>query len=347
MEYMRGLFHRAPADFLLASEEVLTRGVGLGLSPPTVRVNIFDPPAVLVGYNQDVYEEVNVEEAMKLGFSVNRRPSGGGAILMYEDSPGWEIWLPQSLVEGLDIGQIYVELAKIPLIALRYLGIENARLRGKNDIEVGGRKISGTGLYIHARGRTFCGTVLLDFNTRLMLQLLRLPIEKMSDKDVETFEKRIVTAREILGSKPSVRDVLEAFRRAVGDVLKVEVADGDLNEWELGELQRTVEKYRSSNWIYGYKATDGRTFTKICKYKTAAGLLRIHVKVFENILEQILLTGDFFAYPSTAIHELEANLKWIAVDDVHQKVIEFADRMTIHGLSIYELANLIENCIKD
>ncbi|MEM3967369.1 MAG: hypothetical protein QXK04_06325, partial [Ignisphaera sp.] len=115
----------------------------------------------------------------------------------------------------------------------------------------------------------------------------------------------------------------------------------------LGELQRTVEKYRSSNWIYGYKATDGRTFTKICKYKTAAGLLRIHVKVFENILEQILLTGDFFAYPSTAIHELEANLKWIAVDDVPQKVIEFADRMTIHGLSIYELANLIENCIKD
>ncbi|MEM0005699.1 MAG: biotin/lipoate A/B protein ligase family protein [Ignisphaera sp.] len=347
MEYMRGLFHRAPADFLLASEEVLTRGVGLGLSPPTVRVNIFDPPAVLVGYNQDVYEEVNVEEAMKLGFSVNRRPSGGGAILMYEDSPGWEIWLPQSLVEGLDIGQIYVELAKIPLTALRYLGIENARLRGKNDIEVGGRKISGTGLYMDSGGIMFCGTVLLDFNTRLMLQLLRLPIEKMSDKDVETFEKRIVTAREILGSKPSVRDVLEAFRRAVGDVLKVEVADGDLNEWELGELQRTVEKYRSSNWIYGYKATDGRTFTKICKYKTAAGLLRIHVKVFENILEQILLTGDFFAYPSTAIHELEANLKWIAVDDVPQKVIEFADRMTIHGLSIYELANLIENCIKD
>lgn len=344
---MRVLFHRAPADFLLASEEVLTRGVGLGLSPPTIRVNIFDPPAVLVGYNQDVYEEVNVEEALNLGFSVNRRPSGGGAILMYEDSPGWEIWLPLSLVGRLDVGQIYVELAKIPLTALRYLGIEGVRLRGKNDIEVGGRKISGTGLYMDSGGIMFCGTILLDFNTRLMLRLLKLPVEKISDKDVKTFEERIVTAREILGFKPPIRDVVEAFRRAVGDLLKVEVVDGDLNEWELGELQKTVEKYRSSDWIYGYRAVDGRTFTKVCRYKTTAGLLRIHVKVYENILEQILLTGDFFAYPHTAIHELEANLKWIAVDEVPQKVREYADRVTIHGLPIQELANLIESCIED
>ncbi|MCS7111658.1 MAG: biotin/lipoate A/B protein ligase family protein [Ignisphaera sp.] len=346
MKYVRMLFHRAPADFLLASEEVITKAVGLGISPPTVRVNVFDPPAVLVGYNQDVYEEVNVEEALKLGFSINRRPSGGGTILMYWDTPGWEIWLPSSHLSGMGIEQIYEELSKIPLAALKYLGIEEVRFRGKNDIEVRGRKISGTGLYSDFGGLMFCGTILLDFNARLMLNLLKLPVEKISDKDVKTFEERIITAREILGSKPTIERVVEAFRNAVSDVLGVDAVDGDLSEWELEEVQRATERYRSSDWIYGQRSTGGKTFTRVCRYKTQAGLLRVHVKVYEGVVEQLMLTGDFFVYPHTALHELEAQLKWVAVESIPNILAAFRGRIAIHGLSIDELNSLIKKCVE-
>jgi len=346
MNRIREFYHRASADFLLASEEVITRAVGLKISPPTIRINVFDPPAILIGYNQDIYEEINLDEAVKLGFNINRRPTGGGTIIMYSNTPGWEIWLPSSMINTISIDQIYQELIKIPLTALRYLGIENARQRGKNDIEVKGRKISGTGLYMDSNGIMLCGTILLDFDVKLMLRVLKLPIEKISDKDIKTFEERIITVKEVLGFKPSVEDVRNAFRKAVAEVFKTDVVEGHLNEWELKEMQSVIERYRSSEWIYSYRSTNNKSSTKICINKTSAGLIRIHVKVFEGVVEQILITGDFFAYPQGSIQELEANLKWISIEDVYHVVTEFRDKMTIHGISIYELANLIKNCIE-
>lgn len=343
---IRILFRKAPADYLLATEEVITRAVGLNISPPTLRVNVFDPPAVLVGYSQDVYEEVNLEEAVKLGFHVNRRPTGGGAILMYEDTPGWEIWLPASMLSTIGVEQMYVELSKIPLTALEYLGVKGAKLRGKNDIEVHGRKISGTGLYMDSGGVLFCGTMLLDFNAKLMLKLLKLPVEKISDKDIKVFEERLITLKEILGFKPAVKDVLEAFKKAVREVLNASVIEGDLNEWEVKELQSVIEKYRSHEWIYGLRFTLDKSFTKICKYKTPAGLLRIHLKLFENTVEQVIITGDFFSYPQNALNELEAQLKWIHVDDIPHYVLKFDSSVKIPGLTLRELADLIKKCVE-
>lgn len=343
---IRWLFHKAAADFLLASEEVITRAVGLEFSPPTARLNIFDPPAVLIGYNQDVYEEVNVDESKRLGFHVNRRPTGGGTIVMYEDTPGWEIWLPIAILNTIDVKQMYVKLAEIPLRALRYIGIE-ARLRGKNDIEVGGRKISGTGLYTDSGGLMFCGTLLLDFDVRLMLRLLKLPIEKISDKEVKTFEERITTVKQILGRKPSINEVANAFKKAVAEVLGADVVDGELNKWELEELGHVLERYRSCEWVYGFRSASSAKFTKICTYKTAAGLVRIHVKVFEDVIEQIIITGDFFVYPPNALYELESHLKWSRVDEVPQLIMKFSNSIRILDLSLSELAQLVMKCLRE
>jgi lipoate-protein ligase A len=346
MNTWRFLLHRAPDDYLLATEEVLTKGVGLRKSPPTVRVNIFDPPAVLIGFNQDVYEEVNVDLAKELGFRVNRRPSGGGTILMYEDTPGWELWIPKDYVASLDISSMYEYLIRIPIKAFHNLGVTKATFRPKNDIEVNGRKISGTGIYTEYDGVLFCGTVLLDFNVELMLKLLKLPIEKLSDKVVKSFEERLTTVKRELGFKPSIDDVVVAFKKAVKDVLNVDLVDGDLNEWELMELEGVIRKYRSVEWVYGFRRGSG--FNRVCTYKTPAGLLRIHVKVFEDVLESILITGDFFTYPNTLIYDVEARLKWVRIDDVVEVLERFGKEVNgaIHGLSFRELGNYIVSCCR-
>lgn len=211
MEEWRFLFHREPSDFLLASEEVITRSVGRGEAPPAVRVNVFDPPAVLVGCHQCLHAEVDLEKARERGFDVNRRPTGGGAILMYEDAPGWEIWIPEDFVKGLEIEQIYEELSKPVVYALRELGVD-AKFRPKNDIEVSGRKISGMGVYAEAGGVMLCGTLLLDFDVRTMLEVLKLPVEKISDKAIRTFEERITTVAREVGRKPSLDEVRELIR---------------------------------------------------------------------------------------------------------------------------------------
>ena len=51
--------------------------------------------------------------------------------MMYEDAPGWEIWIPEDFARGLGIEQIYEELSKPVVRALRELGVE-AKFRPKN-----------------------------------------------------------------------------------------------------------------------------------------------------------------------------------------------------------------------
>lgn len=347
MRGWRFIFHRAPDDFLLATEEVLTKGVGTGNSPPTLRVNIFDPPSVLIGFNQDVFEEVRVEVAKELGYRINRRPTGGGAIIMNEDTPGWEIWLPKNMLSSLDISSIYSELIRIPVKAFHYLGITNAKFRPKNDIEVEGRKISGTGVYVEHDGVLFCGTVLLDLDVELMLKVLKLPIEKISDKAIKSFEERVTTIKRELGYKPHINEVINSFKRAVKEVLNIDVVDGELNEWELNELGEIIKRYRSDEWVYGFRRGSG--YTKVCTYKTSAGLFRIHVKVFEGVLESAVITGDFFTHPNSLINEVEAALKWTHVDDIAKVLEEIArekPNYMIHGLTLNELANYIVSCCR-
>jgi len=128
----RFLLHKSSSDFILATEEVITRSVGIGVAPITIRVNVFEPPAVLIGFNQDIYEEVNIDEVRRCNFDLNRRPTGGGTILMYEDTPGWEIWVPENL-PGLpsSVEDRYRFLIQIPLRALHKLGIKEAKFRPK------------------------------------------------------------------------------------------------------------------------------------------------------------------------------------------------------------------------
>ncbi|MCS7139469.1 MAG: lipoate--protein ligase [Candidatus Nezhaarchaeota archaeon] len=339
----RFLLHRAPDDFLLATEEVVTEAVGLGKAPPTARINIFDPPAVLIGFNQDVHEEVNIEVARQLGLRINRRPSGGGAILMYEDAPGWELWIPKAMVSNLTVSEMYEHLIRVPLKAFHNLGVTNAKFRPKNDIEVEGRKISGTGIYVDSDGVLFCGTILLDFDVELMLKVLKLPIEKLSDKEVKSFEERITTIKRVLGYKPTMEEVIDSFKRAVREVMKVELVDGDLNDFELSLLNERIEKYRSHEWIY--ESRRGSGFMNVCTYKTPAGLIRVHVKVFNGIIENIMITGDFFTYPNNLVSEIESRLKWTRVKDVKEELSRV--KGFIHGLSVDELSEYIIKCCSE
>ncbi|NPA97253.1 MAG: lipoate--protein ligase family protein [Crenarchaeota archaeon] len=341
----RLLFHRAPQSFLLASEEALTRSVGEKRAPITARLNIFDPPAVLVGYSQDVFEEVNVEEARRLGFEIGRRPTGGGAIVMdREATPGWEVWIPRDFPKlPSDVEGMYRFLSAVPIEALRYLGID-ARFRPKNDIEVSGRKISGTGLYTDGKGVMYCGTFLLDLDVSKMLRVLRIPIEKISDKAVKEVSRRIVTAREILGRVPPIERVLEALKHGVESALGVELELGDLNDYEKKLVAELEPRYRSEEWIYGFRRCQG--FDRVCMYKTRGGLLRIHVKVSSGVLTQVMISGDMFVYPSRAVLDLEAFLKHTPVESIVEEVERFfrESKSVVYGISPRELGELIARC---
>ncbi|MHA1581019.1 MAG: lipoate--protein ligase family protein [Candidatus Baldrarchaeia archaeon] len=63
----------------MALDDVILECKARNLIPNTVRLLRFRPPAVLVGYHQNVEQEVRLDYVKEKGIDVNRRITGGGA----------------------------------------------------------------------------------------------------------------------------------------------------------------------------------------------------------------------------------------------------------------------------
>lgn len=333
------------AKYIHASQEAIIEGVKEGKSPPTVRIEFFKPSAITIGCYQNVYEEVNVREAKKYGLDIMRRLTSGGAVLQSQDAAAWDIYILDTWPDLPPVIEDSFEYLSKPAIEFFRMMEIDARFRLKNDIEVGGKKISGVAQH-RENGVVFhSGTLLLDFDVSLMMKVLKLPTEKLGDKAIKSFEERITTVKREKGFKPSFEKVVDTFKKAVGKVFNVKLEDGRLNNFEKSVLAETLKKYNSRKWVYGLRCCNGYTSTYIVK--TPAGLMRIHGKISGNILESLLITGDFFIYPQRTIYDLEAYLKWTRVDEISDKVREFFEerKANIIGLSQADLASILEKAL--
>ena len=75
----------------MALDDVILTCKARKLVPNTLRLLQFNPPAVLVGYHQNLEHEVRMDFVRNNGIDVNRRLTGGGAIYFDSNSLGWEI----------------------------------------------------------------------------------------------------------------------------------------------------------------------------------------------------------------------------------------------------------------
>jgi lipoate-protein ligase A len=345
--------YMAPAAHIHASQEVITRAVGRGIAPPTFRIVIYEPPAITIGFFQDPFEEVNIEEAKKLGIDIMRRPTGGGAVLMMGpsgsiDVPGWEIYIPEHYDPKLkDIDGSFELLSQPAILCLQELGLK-AFFRPKNDIEVGGRKIAGIGQYRDSGGILHTGTLLVDFDVELMLKLLKIPVEKLRDKGVKSFGERVTWVKRELGFKPSLVEIEKMFVKAIENFFGIKLAYGTLTTQEMLDFEETLKRYISPEWTYSAKLHQ-HVFNVVQEIKTSAGLIRVHAKIAGDVIEYILFTGDFFIYPQEALYDLEAYLKWSRIDEVEHRIKEFLNKKNarIPGIEVNQFAEIIYSLLKD
>jgi len=189
----------------MALDDVILRCKSNNLIPNTIRFLQFDPPAVLVGYHQDVEHEVRLDYVKKNRIDVNRRATGGGAIYFDKTALGWEIVASKdSLPRYQGMEGLFRVMCEDPVHALNMLGI-GAAFRPKNDIEVDGRKISGTGGVEWDEAFLFQGTLLVDFDVETMVRALRIPIVKLKDKELGSARERVTCIKSELGYQPSYR----------------------------------------------------------------------------------------------------------------------------------------------
>jgi len=300
----------------MALDEALLELKGRGRTPNTIRFLQFSPRAILVGFHQAVAEEVRTGYCEAQGIQINRRVTGGGAIFFDESQLGWEVICEKDF---FDLGYVNDKLFKVlcdPVVtALARWGLE-AAFRPRNDIEIAGRKISGTGGTESEEAFLFQGTMLVDFDVDTMLRALRIPVEKLKAKEIDSVRERVTCLRWELGRVPSLEEIKEAIRSGFEKGLRIGLEPGGLTGEEEDLFREKLEYFESDEWIDGMRSEFQRTRTVQAAYKVEAGMVRFTLVVNpeQKRLKDLYITGDFLSFPTRALYDLQSVLRGMPLD---------------------------------
>ena len=322
----------------MALDDALVELKGEGRSPDTIHFLQFSPRAVLVGFHQAVSEEVRTGYCLEHGIDVNRRITGGGAIFFDESQLGWEVICDKAFF-GVKIPHagLFRTLCDPVVSALARLGIK-AEFRPRNDIEVNGRKISGTGGTDSGDAFLFQGTMLTDFDVDTMLRSLKIPIEKLKAKEIDSVKERVTCLKWELGYTPPIEELKRVVAAGFEEKLGIRLEPGGLSAEEEDLFRKKVEYYRSAEWIDHVKPRAGKKDVIQAAYKSDAGMVRFTfvVDLAARRLKDVYITGDFLSFPPRALFDLEAALRGVPLDrgGVEGVINRFFEegRITIPGM---------------
>ncbi|WP_372629911.1 lipoate--protein ligase [Cohnella sp.] len=273
----------------LALEEYILRSL-----PDTDDYLLFyiNEPSIIIGKNQNTVEEINAEYVEQNGIHVVRRLSGGGAV--YHDLGN----LNFSFIMK-DDGQSFHNFKKFtePVVrALHKLGIE-AELTGRNDLQVGERKISGNAQF-STRGKMFShGTLLFDSEIENVVSALKANAEKYVSKATKSIRSRVANLSEFLREPMTV----EQFREKL--LVSLFEGEADIPRYELSEQdwanvrKLADERYRSWEWNYGRSPAFNVRQTKRIE---GAGTFDVRLQVENGVIAGAALYGDFFGRGDSA-----------------------------------------------
>ena len=173
--------------FYLAAEEFVARRIE-GEAFFVWRVE----PTVIFGRNQVLENEVNLEYCKEKGVSIVQRKSGGGCV--YSDKGN--IMISYVSERGV-VSEVFDRYLSALTECLRGLGL-NAEKSGRNDILIGGRKVSGNAFHQLPDRSIVHGTLLYDTNMDALETAIRPPVEKLERHGVASVRQRVVNIAELL-----------------------------------------------------------------------------------------------------------------------------------------------------
>lgn len=188
-------------------------------------------PTVIIGRNQDLEAEVNLEYCRKNAVKVVRRKSGGGCV--YSDKGNIMISYVSRRGEAADVFDRYLTSLTECLMSL---GLK-AEKSGRNDVLVEGRKISGNAFQQLPSRSIVHGTLLYDTDLSALEKAIRPPVEKLERHGIASVRQRVANLREYLGG-PDVAAVEEIEEYLTGWFCDGEIV---LDENDVREIEARAE----------------------------------------------------------------------------------------------------------
>jgi lipoate-protein ligase A len=336
----------------MALDETLLELKGEGRTPNTIRFLQFKPRAVLLGYHQSMQEEVRLGYCRENDIDINRRITGGGGIFFDENQLGWEVICDKSFFDiVIPNNRLFKTLCKPVITALERLGLK-AAFRPRNDIEINGRKISGTGGTDSDGAVLFQGTMLVDFDVDTMLRALKIPVEKLKAKEIDSVKERVTCLNWELDHTPPLKEIKEAVRYGFEKQLNIKLEPGGLTDSEKRLFEKKRPHFHSPAWIDSIKPKFQKRESVQSAYKSDAGLVRftLVVNLAQRRIRDVYITGDFLSFPPRALYDLEAKLRGAPLDKdhLHRAIKEFfsAKRIVIPGMEYEDFIKPLDHALE-
>ena len=268
----------------MAIDEAIMIAHREGLVPPTIRFYQWSPPAVSLGYFQNLEKEIDVDVCKNMGIDIVRRPTGGKAVLHDKElTYSFVIRESHPLVND-SILETYKKFSGGMIRGLSYLGIEaelvplreklkNETLLNKEEkseirysdiksicfsvpsqyeVQVGGKKIVGSA---QVRKREIVlqhGSLLIELEKDKLFSVFNFPSAQIRERLKTRFNA--TSLEDILKRKINFSELSEILPRGFEEEFGVRLVEGKLTEQEEKISKELLEnKYSTYEWNYERK----------------------------------------------------------------------------------------------
>ncbi len=217
--------------------------------PNTLRLYVFNPSAVTIGYFQRINDAVNIDFLDKRNIPFTRRITGGGSV--YHDVNGEVTYSIIASIRDVatDVLKSYEIICKGIVYAINKFGLD-AQFVPINDVVVGGKKISGSAQSRKKRALLQHGTLMYNTDLMTLASSLKAPKEKLLSHGARSILERVTTLSRELGRRVTKDETIKAMIEGFSEALNVDFEESKLTDEELALASTLIEKYKSMKWIY-------------------------------------------------------------------------------------------------
>ncbi|MCL2063463.1 MAG: lipoate--protein ligase [Candidatus Cloacimonetes bacterium] len=295
-------------------------------------------PSIIVGRKQNTLAEINLDYVKEHNIPVVRRMSGGGAVFHdignlnfcfiirnYSDMPE----------DSFD--KTGFEKYTKPIIeVLQDLGV-NAKLEGRNDLTIEGKKFSGNAKYIRNNDLLQHGTILYMSNLKDISNALNVNPAKFNDKAVKSVQARVTNVSSHLPIYMSITD----FTSILIEHICLQYPDSQLYEMTDKDkiaINKLIErKYGTWEWNQGRT----REYTYTNSIQTKGGNLQVSMIVKNGYIEELTFFGDFFSAQDLDAFERKFQNIPHSYDDIFTLLAKYPAEEYFYNISSNELLKIM------
>ncbi len=243
-------------------------------------------PAVVVGRNQDTRAEVNHEFVRKHKIKVVRRLSGGGAV--YHDLGNINFTF---IKRGVSKEKTSISDLLGPVIkTLRQIGVA-AEFTGRNDITVGGKKISGNARYFTRRAMLHHGTILFNTNLAMLAGALNASKNKYAARKIQSVRSRVTNVIDHIAQPVTKEEFITLLVGNIYEDNKKEYRQYRPTREDMQKISHLAgNRYRTWDWNYG----SAPSFNIKVEKKLSGGTIAVYLAVKTGVIKNCRIYGDFF-----------------------------------------------------